>query len=69
MLRVRKTTLAATMTLALMAALGLGGCSLFTPSLSEDTQSVVAKTDIKASALVTEGKLTVALDTSTPRRP
>lgn len=64
MLRVRKTTLAATMMLALMAALGLGGCSLFTPSLSEDTQSVVAKTDIKSSALVTEGKLTVALDTS-----
>lgn len=64
MLRVRKTTLAATMMLALIAALGLGGCSLFTPSLSEDTQSAVAKTDIKSSALVTEGKLTVALDTS-----
>lgn len=64
MLRVRKMTLAAMMTLALAAALGLGGCSLFTPSLSEDTQSAVAKTDIASSALVAEGKLTVALDTT-----
>lgn len=48
---------------ALMAALGLGGCSLFTPSRAEVAHEQV-EAQIPADALVQEGTLTVAFDFS-----
>ncbi len=49
---------------ALSCALGLGGCSLFTPGLSDEGESAIATTSVDSSALINPGTLTVAIDTA-----
>ena len=64
-MRRKRASVVVTAAMALACALGLGGCSLFTPSLADgDLSGTVQKTSVESSALISEGTLTVALDTS-----
>lgn len=60
----RFRVIAAVCASAVLAATGLGGCSLFTPPLSEAPAVEKNAQVIEDSYLVTPGTLTVAMDTS-----
>ncbi len=60
---VRGIVRGAAVALALVAAVGAGGCSLMTPALDEAEPAVVDQ-QVDDSQLVTPGTLTVAVDTS-----